>query len=261
MKKSFFIFLLSLIATAAFAQNVVTGSVKDAATGDPLMGVGVIVSTGGGTVTDADGTYSVNAESNATITFNLLGYADVVETVNGRGRIDVFMKEDINFLDEVVVMGYTTQKKNEIAISYSWQGASAKVLEMEVTSKIEGIVSSIQGCRNIESHSAKGSGRVTAQFKKGADMEMIRFEIATMIRQIYKNFPDGVTYPALSASSAGDIKDAILTFTVNADLPTQEIDTYIQDHIIKDLALVDGVNLYLKCCRHINLRYLILRVL
>ena len=117
MKKSFFIFLLSLITTAAFAQNVVTGSVKDATTGDPLMGVGVIVSTGGGTVTDADGTYSVNAESNATITFNLLGYADVVETVNGRGRIDVFMKEDINFLDEVVVMGYTTQKKNEISSS------------------------------------------------------------------------------------------------------------------------------------------------
>ena len=54
----FFIFLLSLITTAAFAQNVVTGSVKDATTGDPLMGVGVIVSTGGGTVTDADETYS-----------------------------------------------------------------------------------------------------------------------------------------------------------------------------------------------------------
>ena len=49
---------MSLITTAAFAQNVVTGSVKDAATGDPLMGVGVIVSTGGGTVTDANGTYS-----------------------------------------------------------------------------------------------------------------------------------------------------------------------------------------------------------
>ncbi|MBR4883399.1 MAG: efflux RND transporter permease subunit, partial [Bacteroidales bacterium] len=135
-----------------------------------------------------------------------------------------------------------TQKKNEISISFSWQGASAKVIEMEVTSKIEGIVSAIQGCRNIESHSAKGSGKVTAQFKKGADMEMIRFEIATMLRQIYKSFPDGVTYPALSASSAGDERQSILTFTVNADLPTQEIDTYIQDHIIKELALVDGVN-------------------
>ncbi len=135
-----------------------------------------------------------------------------------------------------------TQKKSEISIRYSWQNASAKLIEMEVTSKIEGLVSSIKGCSKIESHSAKGSGNVTAQFKKGVDMEMIRFEIATLLRQIYKKLPDGVTYPAISASSTGDSREVILTFTVNADLPTQEIDTYIQDYIIKDLALVDGVN-------------------
>lgn len=117
MKKSFFIFLLSLLTTAAFAQTIVTGSVKDAVTGDPLMGVGVIVSTGGGAVTDMDGNYSVNVGENAILTFNLLGYADVEEPVNGRTRIDLVMKEDVNFLDEVVVMGYTTQKKNELSSS------------------------------------------------------------------------------------------------------------------------------------------------
>ena len=117
MKKLFFIIILSLFATAAFAQNTVTGSVKDAVTGEPLIGVGVIVSTGGGTVTDADGTYSVKAGGDATITFNLLGYADVVEAANGRSKIDVFLKEDVNFLDEVVVLGYTTQKKNELSSS------------------------------------------------------------------------------------------------------------------------------------------------
>ena len=51
------------------------------------------------------------------MTFSLLGYADVVEKVNGRANIDVVMKEDVNFLDEVVVMGYTTQKKNELSSS------------------------------------------------------------------------------------------------------------------------------------------------
>ena len=50
MKKLFAFILLSLFATAAFAQNTVTGSVKDAVTGEPLIGVGVIVSTGGGAV-------------------------------------------------------------------------------------------------------------------------------------------------------------------------------------------------------------------
>ena len=100
--------MLSLLATAALAQNTVSGSVKDDATGEPLIGVGVIVSTGGGTITDEDGNFTVSAGKDATLTFNLLGYADVVEPVNGRSRIDVFMKEDVNFLDEVVVLGYTT---------------------------------------------------------------------------------------------------------------------------------------------------------
>ena len=117
MKKLFTIILLSLFAASALAQNVVTGLVTDAASGEPLIGVGVIVSTGGGTITDIDGTYSVNAPADATITFNMLGYSDVVEKVNGRNKIDVVMKEDVNFLEEVVVMGYTSQKKNELSSS------------------------------------------------------------------------------------------------------------------------------------------------
>ncbi len=117
MKRFFSILFLSLLATAAFAQNTVTGSVKDAVTGDPLIGVGVIVSTGGGAVTDIDGNFSVKAGKDATLTFNLLGYADVVEAVNGRSKIEVFMKEDVNFLEEVVVLGYTSQKKNELSSS------------------------------------------------------------------------------------------------------------------------------------------------
>lgn len=117
MKKLFSIILLSLIGVAAFAQDIVTGSVKDAVTGEPLIGVGVLVSTGGGDVTDMDGNFTVKAGKNATLTFSLIGYTDVVEPVNGRAKIDVSMKEDVNFLDEVVVMGYTSQKKNELSSS------------------------------------------------------------------------------------------------------------------------------------------------
>ena len=94
MKKLFSIILLGLVTAAAFAQGTVTGSVKDAATGEPIVGAGVIVSTGGGTVTDIDGNYSVKVGRDASITFSFLGYSDVVEAVNGRNRIDVFIKED-----------------------------------------------------------------------------------------------------------------------------------------------------------------------
>ena len=117
MKKFFSILLLALLATAALAQNTVTGSVKDAVTGEPLIGVGVIVSTGDGATTDLDGAFTVNAGPDATITFTLLGYTDVVEKVNGRSKLEIFMREDVQFLDEVVVMGYTSQKKNELSSS------------------------------------------------------------------------------------------------------------------------------------------------
>ena len=117
MKKLSLILFLILTAFGAYAQNVVKGTVKDAATDEPLVGVGVIVSTGGGTITDLDGNYSVSVGPDATITFNILGYKDVVEKVNNRGRIDVFMNEDVSLLDEVVVLGYTSQKKNELSCS------------------------------------------------------------------------------------------------------------------------------------------------
>ena len=118
MKKLTLILILAFAtALSLSAQNTVKGTVKDAATGDPLPGVGVIVSTGGGTVTDLDGNYTVTVGRDASITFNMLGFNEVTEKVNGRAKIDVFLSEDIKLLDEVVVLGYTSQKKNELSSS------------------------------------------------------------------------------------------------------------------------------------------------
>lgn len=102
-----------LLSVSLFAQqHTVTGTVVDADNGQPLVGVAVMVSTGGGVVTDANGSYAVSASDNATLTFNTLGYIDVVETVNGRSVVNVRMTVDSKVLEEVVVLGYTSQKKN-----------------------------------------------------------------------------------------------------------------------------------------------------
>ena len=107
-----------LLSVSLFAQqHTVTGTVVDADNGQPLVGVAVMVSTGGGVVTDANGSYAVSASDNATLTFNTLGYIDVVETVNGRSVVNVKMTVDSKVLEEVVVLGYTSQKKNELSSS------------------------------------------------------------------------------------------------------------------------------------------------
>lgn len=114
-------YLLAAVATVvlaipATAQKIsISGQVLDASDGQPLIGAGVMLSNGAGTITDYDGKYVIQAEKNATLTFSSLGYVSVVEQVNGRTVINVSLSPDTESLEEVVVLGYTTQKKAELS--------------------------------------------------------------------------------------------------------------------------------------------------
>ena len=120
MKKSIRILTIALallaISSQMFAQtHQVVGRVLDASTGEPVIGAGVVASNGGGTVTDYDGNYVLSASPAATLTISSIGYKTVTEQVGDRTRIDVKLQPDNLLLDEVVVLGYTTQKKAELS--------------------------------------------------------------------------------------------------------------------------------------------------
>lgn len=105
-----FIFLLSGMSVA-FAQNAIKGTVTDK-TGSPLPGVTVKVKgTQNGTQTDANGHYSINASGNATLIFSFIGYVTQEVPVNGRTSLNVVITDAATGLNEVVVIGYGTQKK------------------------------------------------------------------------------------------------------------------------------------------------------
>lgn len=106
---------LALSVTAFAQKHTVTGKVTDASTGEPVISAGVVLSTGGGTVTDYDGNYVIQAAENAVITFSSLGYIETKVTVGKQARIDVQLTPDSQSLEELVVLGYTTQKKAELS--------------------------------------------------------------------------------------------------------------------------------------------------
>ena len=107
-----------LVAQLGLAQNItVSGRVLDAASGEPLIGVGVVLSSGNGVVTDYDGNYTIQAPSDGTLTFSTVGYETITENIGGRREINVNLHEDSVFLEELVVLGYTTQKKAELSSS------------------------------------------------------------------------------------------------------------------------------------------------
>ena len=91
---------------------------KFAAGNEAAIGVSVYIKgTDTGTITDLDGNYSlvVVRSSNDVLVFSYIGYATLEETVGNRNTIDVVMTENSSQLDEVVVVGYTTQKRSEIS--------------------------------------------------------------------------------------------------------------------------------------------------
>ncbi|MDR2465751.1 MAG: TonB-dependent receptor [Prevotellaceae bacterium] len=101
------------------AQNVVTGTVSDE--GGGLSGATVVVKgTNVGVLTGGDGTYSVSVpDNNSTLVFSMLGFVTREVAVGGRTVVDVELKEDVEEIDEVVVVGYGTQKKVNVTGSVS----------------------------------------------------------------------------------------------------------------------------------------------
>jgi TonB-linked SusC/RagA family outer membrane protein len=111
--------LLSLFAVVAMSitaqVTVVKGTVQDQS-GEPLIGVTVMAKgTTNGTMTDIDGRFSLSvAKSNATLVFTYVGMETQEIALSGRTNIDVTMREDASTLDEVVVVGYGTQRRSDI---------------------------------------------------------------------------------------------------------------------------------------------------
>ena len=104
-----------------YQQQRVTGTVRDASTGESLIGVTIQVKgTMTGSISQTDGSYSVNVPEGATtLIFSFVGYQTQEISVNGRTVINVALEEEITALDEVVVTGYSVERKKDIIGSVS----------------------------------------------------------------------------------------------------------------------------------------------
>ncbi|NQX53191.1 TonB-dependent receptor [Pedobacter panaciterrae] len=100
-------------------QAVITGTVRDEA-GNPLPGVSVIVKgTTTGSITDAQGKYSINAPDNAILVFTYIGYTKIELPVGGKTLLNIQLTPDQTSLNELIVVGYGTQKKETVTGSIS----------------------------------------------------------------------------------------------------------------------------------------------
>ena len=108
--------VLMLAAVGLSAQNLkVSGTVTDE-TGEPMVGVGVVDknNSGNGVITGVDGKFRITVAADGYLEFSFIGYKTILEQVDGRKVIDIRMTPSTTSLDQVVVIGYGTQKKSDL---------------------------------------------------------------------------------------------------------------------------------------------------
>lgn len=148
----------------AFSQdNMVSGKVTTT-DNEPLPGVNVVIQgTAQGTVTDIDGNFALPVpNADAILVFSFIGYAAQEVPVNGRSMINVTLEEDIEQLEEVVVVGYGTQRKSDLTGSISQlNGEELTVIPTpSVTQAIQGKVAGVQVTQNSGEPGATSTVRI-----------------------------------------------------------------------------------------------------
>ncbi len=152
-----FLFLLCLFPMGALAQSTVKGTVVDEA-GEPIIGATVQVQGAKtGAITDFEGNFSVEAASNATLLISYVGYVTETVSVQGRNNIQVTLREDATSLNDVVVIGYGTQKK-KLVTGATVQVKGEDIAKLNTTNALEAMQSSSPGVQITQSSTQPGKG-------------------------------------------------------------------------------------------------------
>ncbi len=164
--KNILITILTLSSLAVAAQDRVSGLVLDE---DGFEVIGTTVQFEGtsiGTITDLDGRYSLTIPdtlSNPVLKFSFIGFATVRESVGGRSQIDVNLKMDMNELDEIIIVGYSSQSKADVT------GALNNIKGKDLNSlPVSGIDQALQGRApgvNIAANTGAPGGGVSVRIR------------------------------------------------------------------------------------------------
>ncbi len=129
-------FSLLLLASAAMAQNVITGKVTDSKDGSPVSGVTVMVKgTKTATQTATDGTFKISAPANGTLVITSVGFAQQDLVIGGKSSLDVSLVQSNRQMDELIVVAYGTKRKGDLTGAVS--SVSAKDFQKGVVNSSE----------------------------------------------------------------------------------------------------------------------------
>jgi multidrug efflux pump subunit AcrB len=130
----------------------------------------------------------------------------------------------------------------QLTVSFRMTGNSARIVEMEATSKLEAMLARIGGIRKISSTSNNNYGSITLELDKHTSMDIVRFEASTIIRQTWPSLPGALSYPVIHISRPDENSARpFLVYNLNATALPMVIQRYAEENIKPRLAQIKGV--------------------
>lgn len=165
-----FILMILCVQNIMAQKRTVSGIVTDSKN-EPLIGVNVTIKNASttGTITDIDGKYSLEIPSgNSVLVFSYIGYSTQEVKVSNRSVVDIVLKDDMQALEEVVVVGYGTMKKSDLTGSVSSITSDNFKLGTDLTPQLlmQGAFSGV----NISQNSGKPGGSNTIRVRGGTSI-------------------------------------------------------------------------------------------
>ena len=202
-KRWLFTFLCSLLFTGSYAQTTIKGTIFNRSN-EPLIGATVSVKgTSNGTAADIDGKFSLNVPSaNATVVVSFVGYQTQTVELNGRTKLNFILDEDSQAIEQVVVVGYGTQKKQSVTGSIS--AVNLKELKTAATSSVSTMLAGrLPGLVTTQRSGAPGADEATMTIRgsQGTPLAIVD-GVNRDINQIDPNEIESVTILKDAASCA-----------------------------------------------------------
>ena len=153
------ILLSTFFLNQAFGQNITaTGTVKNKSTGDPVIGASVnLLGTTTATTTDASGNFTISVPKGGRLTITSIGYSAEKIQINKAGVVTILLEEASKSLDEVVVIGYGTQKVTKVSGAIA--GVKAEAIAKLKPVRIEDAIQGAAGVNVIQSGSPGATDR------------------------------------------------------------------------------------------------------
>lgn len=136
----------------------------------------------------------------------------------------------------------SSNKLPSLSVSFSMSNMSARVVEKEVTSKLEGVFVRLPGVKKVTSSSNSGYGIITLSLDRSVDYDAFRFEVSSLVRQIWPELPEGVSYPVISMARP-DVKDddLFMRYMLVGPGSKSALQLYAETKILPQLSSLKGL--------------------